>query len=109
MNGDTVVTKAKQWWRRAEIWVIGGLLVLSGMIIGYHIAMYSANQHMSTELANIRDAYNQALVNLARTTGQAATTAANAAQTSSQAANQAAQKATQALEQVQQTNTEPKQ
>ncbi|TWI45044.1 hypothetical protein IQ22_04683 [Pseudomonas duriflava] len=107
MNGDTVVTRAKQWWRRVEIWFIGAILVLSGMIIGYHIAMYGANQRMNTELTTIRDAYNQALVNLARTTGQAATTAANAAQTSSQAANQAAEKATQALEQVQQTN-EPK-
>ncbi|SHJ24257.1 MULTISPECIES: hypothetical protein [Pseudomonas] len=109
MNGETVVTRAKHWWKRVEIWVAAALLVLSGMIIGYHLAMFSAGQAMTAELANIRKAYNDALVNLAQTTGQAATTAASAAQTSSQAANQAAQRANQALQQVQQSNTEPKQ
>ncbi|WP_287030038.1 hypothetical protein [Pseudomonas sp. UBA6310] len=97
MNGETVVKRAKHWWRRAELWLIAGLLVLSGMTIGYQIAMYNAHQMMIIELTSIRAAYDHAmgrkderLESLVETTSEAAKTAASAAETASQAANKAA-------------------
>jgi len=71
--------------------------------------MFSVGQAMIAEFANIRKAYNEALVSLPHTTGQAATTIVSVAQTSSQAASQVAQRANQTLQQVQQSNTEAKQ
>lgn len=104
MNGETVVKRAKHWWRRAEIWIIGALLVLSGMTLGYQLAMYNAHRMMIIELTNIRAAYDHAmgrkderLENLVETTSEAAKTAASAAETASQAANKAADVAAQPL------------
>jgi predicted negative regulator of RcsB-dependent stress response len=102
MNGESVVKRAKHWWRRAEIWIIGGLLVLSGMTLGYQLAMYDAHRLMTIELTNIRAAYDHAmgrkderLESLVETTSAAAKTAASAAETASQAASKAADVAAQ--------------
>ncbi|SHM77599.1 hypothetical protein [Phytopseudomonas punonensis] len=98
MSEIPVTKRAKHWWRRAEVWLLAGLFVISGVTIGYQLGMYSAQRLMTAQLADIRQAYDDALgrkdkklETLVETTSEAAKTAAQAAETASQAASKAAE------------------
>ncbi|TBU86791.1 hypothetical protein [Phytopseudomonas dryadis] len=97
MNGEPIAKRARHWWRRVEVWLLAGLFVISGVTIGYQLAMYNAHRLMQAELAGIRAAYDEALgrkdrklEKLVETTSEAAKTAATAAETASQAVDKSA-------------------
>lgn len=101
MNDEPVAKRAKHWWRRAEVWLLAGLFVISGVTIGYQLGMYNAQRLMGAQVSEIRQAYDEALgrkdrklETLVETTSEAAKTAAQAAETASQAASKAVEVST---------------
>lgn len=52
---------ARRWWRRAEVWVIAGLLLAGGLILGYQAGVWSASSEHTKQLAEVRRAYDAAL------------------------------------------------
>lgn len=95
---------ARRWWRRIEVWVIALLLVIGGGFGGYQLAQWALAKTYLEQVAEIRQAYDEAtkqrdarLDELTRKTGTAADKATKAATT----ATQAADKADEALNRVQ--------
>lgn len=52
---------ARRWWRRVEIWLIAGLLLAGGLILGYQAGVWSASSEQTKQLAEVRAAYDAAL------------------------------------------------
>jgi predicted negative regulator of RcsB-dependent stress response len=101
---------ARHWWRRAEVWVIGLLLVAGGSILGYQAGVWSASSEQTKQLAEVRAAYDAALGKrdlrlntLAEKTQDAAVKVQEASNNAVQAADtaaKAADKADEALSRV---------
>lgn len=87
---------ARRWWRRIEVWVIALLLVIGGGFGGYQLAQWALAKAYLEQVAEIRQAYDEAteqrdarLDELTRKTGTAADKATKAAATATQAADKA--------------------
>lgn len=87
---------ARRWWRRIEVWVIALLLVIGGGFGGYQLAQWALAKTYLEQVAEIRQAYDEAteqrdarLDELTRKTGTAADKATKAAATATQAADKA--------------------
>lgn len=87
---------ARRWWRRIEVWVIALLMVIGGGFGGYQLAQWALAKTYLEQVAEIRQAYDEAtkqrdhrLDELTRKTGTAAEKATKAAATATQAADKA--------------------
>lgn len=99
---------ARDWWRRAEVWVIALLLVAGGSILGYQAGVWSASSEQTKQLAEVRAAYDAALGkrdvrlnSLVEKTQDAAVKvqeASNSAVQAADAASKAAEKVNEAVE-----------
>ena len=70
---------ARRWWRRAEVWAIAVVLVGGGAVLGYQAAYWSLAEKQSSQVTDIRKAYDTAMTErdkrleeLTRKTGTAA-------------------------------------
>ncbi|MFD2641839.1 hypothetical protein [Pseudomonas japonica] len=87
---------ARRWWRRVEVWMIAGLLIAGGAVLGWQSAYWSMASTQAHQVDEIRKAYDVAmeerdrrLEELTRRTENAAATASDAATTATQAADRA--------------------
>ena len=87
---------ARRWWRRLEVWVIALVLVIGGGFFGFQISQWLLAKSYLEQVAEIRQAYDEAtkqrdhrLDELAKKTGNAADKATKAAATATQAADKA--------------------
>ncbi len=91
---------ARRWWKRAEVWVIAGLLVMGGLTLGYQAGVWASGSEHTKQLVEVRNAYDAALkqrdirlTKLAESTQQAAGNVQKASDSAVQAADRAAQAA----------------
>ena len=87
---------ARRWWRRVEVWVIALLLVTGGGFFGFQISQWSLATSYLQQVAEVRQAYDEAtkqrdhrLDELTKKAGTAADKATKAAATATQAADKA--------------------
>lgn len=87
---------ARRWWRRVEVWAIALLLAVGGGFFGYQLSQWALAKSYMDQVAQIRQAYDEAtkqrdhrLDELTRKAGTAADTATKAAATATQAADKA--------------------
>lgn len=103
---------ARRWWRRVEVWVIAGVLVAGGSVMGFQVSQWSLASTYALQVAEVRKAYDEALKQrdmrlnkIADNTAKAADKVEAAASTATQAADKAsraADKAGQALDRANQ-------
>ncbi|HCN47065.1 MAG TPA: hypothetical protein DIT18_16595 [Pseudomonas sp.] len=87
---------ARHWWRRVEVWMIAGLLIVGGAVLGWQSAYWAMASTQAHQVDEIRKAYDAAmderdrrLEELTRRTESAAAKASTAATTATQAADKA--------------------
>jgi methyl-accepting chemotaxis protein len=103
---------ARHWWRRIEMWVLAGLLVSGGAVLGFQVGHWALGSWYAQQVAEVRRGYDEAikqrdlrLNKLAENTGIAAEKVEAAASTATQAADtasKAADKAGEALDRASQ-------
>lgn len=103
---------ARRWWRRIEVWVIALLLMIGGGFFGFQLSQWSLARSYLEQVAQVRQAYDEALrqrdlrlTKLAENTGIAAQKVEAAASTATQAADTASRavdKATEAVDRASQ-------
>ena len=87
---------ARRWWRRVEVWMIAGLLIVGGAVMGWQSAYWAMASTQAHQIGEIRKAYDAAMTErdkrldeLTRKAENAATKASKAATTATQAADKA--------------------
>jgi len=87
---------ARRWWRRIEVWMIAGLLLSGGAVLGWQSAYWAMMSTQANQVTQIREAYDFAMAErdkrldeLTRKAESAATKASKAAATATQAADKA--------------------
>lgn len=93
---------ARRWWRRVEVWMIAGLLIAGGAVLGWQAAYWAMASTQAHQVDEIRKAYDVAMEERDRRLDELTAKASKAATT----ATQAADKADEALNRAQLENTQ---
>ncbi|WP_122425146.1 hypothetical protein [Pseudomonas viridiflava] len=99
---------ARHWWRRVEVWLIAILLLAGGAMLGFQVAQWSLASWYVAQVAEVRQAYDEATIQrdmrlnkLAKSATEAAVKvegAAGKATEAAEVASKAADKVNEAVE-----------